>query len=75
MLAIAPEWGPVPPHWLVYFAVSDCEGQTALAQSLGGAVRLAPTDAGGIGRFAVLVDPQGAVFAVIQPPAWERAQG
>lgn len=75
MLAIAPEWGPVPPHWLVYFAVSDCEGQTALAQSLGGAVRLPPTDAVGIGRFAVLVDPQGAVFAVIQPPAWERAEG
>lgn len=75
MLAIAPELGPVPPHWLVYFAVSDCEGQTALAQSLGGAVRLPPTDATGIGRFAVLVDPQGAVFAVIQPPAWERAEG
>src|SRR5205085_980978 len=21
MLAIPPEWGPMPPHWLVYFAV------------------------------------------------------
>ena len=75
MMTIAAEWGPVPPSWLVYFAVSDCEGQTALAQSLGGAVRLPPTDAKGVGRFAVLVDPQGAVFAVIQPPAWPGTAG
>jgi predicted enzyme related to lactoylglutathione lyase len=73
MTAISPEWGPVPPSWLVYFAVSDCEGQTALAQSLGGAVRLPPTEAEGVGLFSVLVDPQGAVFAVIQPPAWGGA--
>jgi predicted enzyme related to lactoylglutathione lyase len=75
MLTIAPEWGPVPPSWLVYFAVSDCEGRTALAQSLGGAVRLPPTEAEGVGRFAVLVDPQGAVFAVIQPTAWDGTAG
>ena len=73
MTAIAPEWGPVPSAWLVYFAVSDCEGQTALVQSLGGAVRLPPRSAAGVGRFAVLVDPQGAVFAVIQPAAPEQA--
>jgi hypothetical protein len=75
MMAIAPEWGPVPPSWLVYFAVSDCEGQSALAQSLGGAVRLPPTAADGVGTFSVLVDPQGAVFAVIQPPAWQETAG
>jgi uncharacterized protein len=56
----------VPPHWLVYFAVTDVEGQTTLAQSLGGSVRLPPTDAPGVGRFSVLADPQGAVFAAIE---------
>ena len=66
MMAIAPAWGPVPPHWLVYFAVRDCDGTTALAQSLGGSVRVPPTDIPGIGRFAILADPQGAVFAVIE---------
>jgi predicted enzyme related to lactoylglutathione lyase len=66
MMAIAPEWGPVPPNWLVYFAVSDCGGQTALAQSLGGSVRVPPTDVAGVGRFSVLADPQGAVFAVME---------
>ena len=67
MLAIDRSWGAVPPHWLVYFAVSDCDGQAALVQSLGGAVRVPPTDVPGVGRFAVVADPQGAVFAVIEP--------
>jgi predicted enzyme related to lactoylglutathione lyase len=73
MMAIAPSGRPVPSHWLVYFAVHDCEGTTALAQSLGGAVRHAPTDVPGVGRFSVLADPQGAVFAVIELPAWVEA--
>lgn len=75
MLAIDPSRGPVPPHWLVYFAVSDCDGQTALVQSLGGAVRVPPTDVAEVGRFAVVADPQGATFAVIQLPAWRGAAG
>ena len=65
MTAIEPSWGRVPAHWLVYFSVSDCDGTVALCQSLGGGVRMAPADAPGVGRFAILADPQGAVFAVI----------
>lgn len=66
MMEIAASRGPVPPHWLVYFAVTDIEGLTALAQLLGGAVRVAPADTPGVGRFAVLADPQGAVFAAME---------
>jgi predicted enzyme related to lactoylglutathione lyase len=58
--------GPVPPHWLMYFAVSDCDGQVALVQSLGGAVRGPPADVPGVGRFAVVADPQGATFAIFR---------
>jgi uncharacterized protein len=58
--------GPVPPHWLVYFGVNDCDGQVALVQSLGGAVRVPPADVPGVGRFAVVADPQGATFALFQ---------
>jgi predicted enzyme related to lactoylglutathione lyase len=65
MMTIAPSLGRVPPHWLVYFAVRDCEGTAALCQSLGGAVRVPPSDVPDVGRFAVLADPQGAVFAVL----------
>ncbi len=66
MLAIDPALGPMPPHWLVYFAVSDIEGQTTLAQSLGGSVRMRPKVAPGVGRFSVLADPAGAMFAMIE---------
>ena len=73
--AIAPSWGPVPSAWLVYFEVVDCDGRAALAQSLGGSVRVPPGEMDGVGRGAVLVDPQGAVFAVIQPPAASTGAG
>lgn len=66
MLPIDTSSGPVPPHWLVYFAVSDCDGQVALAQSLGGSVRVPPLDVPGVGRYAVVTDPQGATFAVLE---------
>lgn len=58
--------GPVPPHWLVYFGVNDCDGQVALVQSLGGTVRVPPADVPGVGRFAVVADPQGATFAIFR---------
>lgn len=67
MLEIAPEWGPVAPHWLVYFAVGDCERAVTEAVAMGGDVLVPPRDVDGAGRYAVLQDPQGATFAVIQP--------
>jgi predicted enzyme related to lactoylglutathione lyase len=65
MMTLVPSWGSVP-QWLVYFAVSDIGRQAALAQSLGGSVRVPPTDAPGVGRFSLLADPQGAAFAAIE---------
>jgi predicted enzyme related to lactoylglutathione lyase len=67
MMAIQPEWGAMPPHWEVYFAVSDCDGTAADAARLGGSVMKEPADIPGVGRFAVLRDPQGATFSVLQP--------
>jgi hypothetical protein len=66
MMAIPAEWGPVPPHWMLYLAVADCDATAARAEELGGGVRVPPTDIPGVGRFAYLVDPQGAAFAVIR---------
>ncbi len=66
MMKIPKEWGPVPPNWLVYFAVSDCDATVASAQKLGGGVIVPPTDIAKTGRFAVLRDGQGAVFAIIK---------
>jgi predicted enzyme related to lactoylglutathione lyase len=65
---IMPSQAPphVPSYWLAYFAVEDCEGTAQLAQSLGGTIRLAPMDVPNVGKFSVITDPQGAVFAIIQ---------
>lgn len=56
----------VPPNWMPYFAVDDCEGIVDRAQKAGAKVYMPPTDIPNAGRFSVLADPQGAVFAVIK---------
>lgn len=55
----------VPPHWLTYFAVDDCQGTVARATERGGQVMVPPMTIPQ-GTFSVLADPQGAAFAVIQ---------
>jgi predicted enzyme related to lactoylglutathione lyase len=55
----------VPPHWEVYFAVDDTDATVKKAQDLGANVLVQPQDVPP-GRFAVLQDPHGAVFAVIK---------
>jgi predicted enzyme related to lactoylglutathione lyase len=54
-----------PSHWSVYFAVDDCVDVEQRTVDLGGAV-LQPTMDVGIGRFAVLADPDGAKFNIIE---------
>jgi hypothetical protein len=54
----------LPPHWLVYFAVDDCDAAVAHVSELGGSVKMQPMDVPP-GRFAVVSDPHGALFAVM----------
>ncbi|MFZ6758032.1 VOC family protein [Undibacterium sp. Ji50W] len=65
MMAL-PDGVMAPSHWLAYFNVDDCDAAAAKAQALGAATYVAPTDIPNTGRFAVLADPQGAVFAIYQ---------
>jgi predicted enzyme related to lactoylglutathione lyase len=71
MLARPAELSNVPPHWLTYFGVADCDASAARATELGGSVLRSPTDIPDVGRFAVCRDGQGAVFAIARfnPPA------
>ena len=52
-------------EWHPYFEVEDCDATVASAQGLGATVIIAATDGEGVGRFAMLLDPFGAPFAVI----------
>ena len=54
----------IPPHWMVYFAVTDCDAAAAQVTELGGKVCVTPTDIPP-GRFAVVNDTHGAVFTII----------
>jgi uncharacterized protein len=56
----------VPPHWMLYFAVADTDEIVSRVGQLGGTVSVAPFDLADVGRIAVLNDPEGAVFAVLQ---------
>jgi uncharacterized protein len=56
----------VPAYWMPYFAVADCDATVEKAKAAGAFLFAGPMDIEKVGRFAVLSDPQGAVFAVIK---------
>jgi uncharacterized protein len=57
---------PSPPHWLPYIQISDCDAVAAKAKATSGRFFLEPMTMEGVGRFAVIADPQGAAFAIFQ---------
>jgi predicted enzyme related to lactoylglutathione lyase len=62
-------------HWIHYIGTSDLDATLQQAQSLGATVVQEPGEIPGGDRYAVLQDPQGAVFAVYAsstPPQREK---
>ncbi len=55
----------VPSYWQVYFDVVDVDAAAAKAKELGARELTAPQDFPG-GRFAILMDPQGASFGLLK---------
>ncbi len=64
--AMRPIMDGVPPHWLNYLTVDDVDAALVRVAELGGAVITGAMDLPGIGRFAVVADPSGAVIAVFR---------
>lgn len=58
-----------PPHWLLYFQVSDCAAAVSKAQASGARVLMPVQEIPHVGHIAIVSDPQGAVFAFYQPPS------
>ena len=56
-----------PPNWLAYVGTPHVDRTVDQANRLGGKTVVPPTDIPKVGRFAVLSDPQGAVFAIFTP--------
>ncbi len=61
-------WESIPAFWACYFAVDNTDATIARAVAAGAQVR-APAFDTTYGRIAVLVDPAGAGFCVVQPSA------
>ncbi|WP_158893189.1 VOC family protein [Amycolatopsis anabasis] len=78
---MGPEYRPdTPPHWMIYFEIDPARGADAAAEDarmLGGTVVIQPYDTP-FGRIAVLADPDGAVFSIIDHSqvveGWGRAE-
>jgi hypothetical protein len=68
MLALTPDMlaGGAQPCWMGYIAVEDIDAALASIRSQGGAVQMGPQELAGTGRFAMVADPQGFPFYLMQ---------
>ncbi|TDR94910.1 VOC family protein [Enterovirga rhinocerotis] len=55
------------PGWLGYVKVDDADRAAAAVTAAGGSIQREPEDIPHVGRFAVVCDPQGAVFMMLAP--------
>ena len=69
-----PQFEGVPPHWAAYVWHDDVDAAVAKAKALGAEILGGPFDIPGVGRMAVLKDPQGAVVQLLHGTESECAQ-
>lgn len=55
------------PAWLGYVNVDDVDAMATSITDGGGAIHMPPWDIAGIGRMAMVADPQGAAFYIMKP--------
>ena len=67
-MQIDPSWGEFATQWVVYFSVANTDETVATIVRHGGQV-MGSIDDSPFGRLAAVMDPAGAAFKVIQPPA------
>lgn len=69
LLPLTPEMeqGGARPGWLGYIGVEDVDRMAVAIKSANGSVHMEPQDIPGVGRIALVADPQGAPFYVMTP--------
>ena len=73
-LMTLPDGAPMQPNWFCYIGVQDVDGTAEKVRSLGGSVHMGPQDIPGVGRFAMVADPQGLAFYVMRGDSSQEAQ-
>lgn len=56
----------LPTSWLGSVSVTDVDAAVKIAEGLGGKVIYGPMDIEGIGRYATILDPEGAVIGLFR---------
>lgn len=68
------EGGPMKPGWFCYIGVADVDGTADTIKALGGSVLMEAQDIPGVGRFAMVADPQGLVFYIMRGESPQASQ-
>jgi len=63
------------PLWLGYISVDEVDASIAQVEGRGGAVHMPATDIDGVGRIAMVADPQGNPFYMMTPRPPEGQEG
>jgi predicted enzyme related to lactoylglutathione lyase len=61
-----PEGAPPEPRWFSYIGVDDVDAAAGKIVAAGGSIHMPPTTMEGVGRMAMVADPQGVVFYVMK---------
>jgi len=56
----------IPSYWMPYFQIANLDASVGKAKGMGGRLVVGPNDISNMGRFAIMTDPQGAIFAIYQ---------
>jgi uncharacterized protein len=63
---MTPEMSSIPSNWLPYFGISSIDMTLEKVAELGGIIIMPKMFVEGVGHFAVVQDPQGGVFGILQ---------
>ena len=59
-------WEKIPSRWATYISVENTDEAIEKIKQMGGGVCVEAFDAPNVGRMAVVSDPSGAAFSIIQ---------
>jgi|SRR5579863_10549939 len=62
-------------RWIGYVAVDDVDAAAGRVESLGGIVRVPPTDVPGVSRFSIIADPEKATLALVKGVQSAQTEG
>lgn len=62
-----PQFGDMPVMWMGYLSVDDVDARLEKAKTLGATVMGEPFDVEGVGRIAMVMQPDGAMIGWMTP--------